>query len=622
MSVADKSEHSKPRQAFALAVVAMWGLIVAGGAAMLVGAVFVADWMMSEPSVDAGNVAIEPGKHPELWVREYAGGSWSPPRPWTGAWSEISAETSRVMVSAAGFVPELFEVARYRDQRLPDLKQMAVLSIAVHGPGRSVVAGEAVTARRTALGEYPQELADLAAEFRAHTPGETADSGVIEFHLIPDVVYEVSLPDRSVEQLGILTRFREVTLHAGERRSMAFMPLSADDALIGWLRTRDGEPCGSARVALRSWQQTSGVSITQDLMVTRTGPNGAFVLEGRVPTAAVQVEAGADDPKRHALWVEWKPYTGAVLRGRFAVEAWAGIQEIGALTLPENVTIEIRAIQNGKPLPGANVKLWVNEELELEVLTDDMGKATFVGLPRGFPAECLVEAPSQDRKRADVSHLMAGGGSIDVELAYTPGVPAGTVTFTFDRRAHGFADNEVLTLRYQIHEPGVPSRKWAGGGEKLSRTANSTAVVGPPGEYLFWIGTTPMMGRPRKLTSIPQRVRLNAGDVHAIKCEFFEWAELIVETDISDEEAAVFAGVRTPDRLTIMGDAELTGTISPRRATIKYYVPPHGDYILEAYAEPRGVERSSRTRKWHRIELKPFKPGEVRTLKIERFWSD
>ncbi len=576
----------------------------------------------NEKTEPGETLAVEPRRYSGLGVREYAGGSWSPTRPWTGAWTEISAETSRVMVSAAGFVPELFEVARFRDQRLPDLKQLAVLSVAVHGPGRSVVAGEAVTARRTALGEYPQELADLAAEFRAHTAGETADSGVVEFQLIPDVVYEVSLPDHSVERLGILTRFREVTLHAGERRSMAFMPLSAADALVGWLRTRDGEPCGNARVALRSWQQTSGVSITQDLMVTRTGPNGAFVLEGKVPTSAVQIEADADDPKRHALWVEWNPEAGAVLRGRYSVEPWAGIQEIGALTLPENVTIEIRAIQDGKPLPGANVKLWVNEELELEVLTDDKGKAAFVGLPRGFPAECLVEAPSQDRKRAEVSHLMAGGGSIDIELAHTPGVPAGTVTFAFDRKAHGFADDEVLTLRYQIYEPGVPGKKWAGGGEKLSRTANSTAVVGPPGEYLFWIRTTPMRDRPRKLISIPQRVRLNAGDVHVLKCKFFEWAELIVETDISDEEAAVFAGVRTPDRLTIMGDAELTGTISPRRATIKYYVPPHGDYMLEAYAEPRGVERSSRTRKWHRIELEPFKPGEVRTLKVERFWSD
>ncbi|MBX3458350.1 MAG: carboxypeptidase regulatory-like domain-containing protein [Planctomycetes bacterium] len=578
-------------------------------------------WLINSPG-ETANVALVADSYRNLVVREHAAGTWTGPRPWTGSWDEIDTDAARIIVSADGYVPEMFDVAKHRNERLPDLKQLAFLSVAVQGPGNSVVAGEEVTARRLGLGEYAQELAELEPAFKDVTVNETADNGVTEIQLIPNINYEITLPDQSVEELGILIRTREVTLKPGERRSIAFTPLSAGDALVGWVQTPDGEPCSNARVALRSWQETSGVSLTQDLMVARTGPNGVFALEGKVPQAMVRVADDTAEPGRHSLWIEWKPPAGTVVRGRFAVEPWAGIHDIGPFILPDNVTIKIRAIQNGKPLSGATVKLWVYEELELEALTDNDGFAAFPGLPTGLPADCLVESPGKDRKRADLAHLMAAGGTVEVDLPYSVAIPAGTVTFEFDRKAHGFADNEVLTIMYQIYEPGVPSRKWAGGGEKLTGAGKSTAVVGPPGEYLFWIRARSMRDRPRKAISVPQRVRLSAGDTHEIKCEFFEWAEIYIDTDISPDAAAVFAGVRTPDRLTIMGDAELTGSITTKRGPVKYIIPPHCDLVLEVYAEPKGVPRSPYTRKWHQIELEPFKPGEVRAIKIDQFWSD
>lgn len=563
-------------------------------------------------------IAAYSDTYPGLTLRELADSGWSEPRSWSGDWSDVSPEASRIIVAADGFVPAVYRVEAHRGLILPPLKRSARLSAAVIGPERSVVVGETVTATRAVDNPVSAELLEFYPFMGVQQISKTDDNGLVELMLLPETNYTITLPSDTVEELGIVYRSTQATLAPGETKHIVFSPVTAAESLAGWIETPTGEPCTNARVALRSKQDGGNVILNEDLLVTRTGPNGAFILEGKVPAPRVRMESRDPSTIEYSLWVEWTSPDDRKVRGYWPVEPWEGRSELGRMTLPQNVSVTVSVTQGGQPLPGARVRICVASQLEMDAITDEAGHALFEGLPAMLDADCIVESPDMIRGKADLTSAMKEGGTITVALEspWLPATKVGTATIKFDRAAHGIASDKKIIFKCQYYEPGTPRRRTAlGGGWDIPAGADSVEL--PAGHCMVY-GCVNLT----KLVTQPHYLHLRGGETYEFKAVFEEWGELLVDTDVPKDVASVYVGIKTLEGLHIDGDIELTGVFTKRKGPFKLRIPPHGEYKARIYAEPMGVPRGPMTRKWHEIELEPFKPGEVRRITIQQWWQD
>lgn len=563
-------------------------------------------------------MAVATDTYANLQLRERINGEWTDLRPWSGNWIHVDQDASDILVAATGHVPTVLPVDGRRGKLLDPLEPSARLSVVVLGTNGMIVRGETVSitlSNDKAIAKR-RGLHDL---WLASHKSTTNEKGVVEFELLPNEEYRVGLPDDSVLKLGITQRTKKVLVAGGATRVLSFSPRDPN-ALCGWVCLENGTLCANAKVTLKSVQQNKGVDIVQELLIERTKSNGAFVFDRRsIPKPPLRVASNGKNDVRYLLSIEYRDSDDQWKRGRFPLDDWFDHRRDLRCEMPPNTTVKILVERRESPEQDASVTLWVNDDLKFQTKTDSRGWATFEGIEVGAALECLAETEEEERKKANLGRLSDNGNTftVVVPVSVAEGIERygyGYVKYVFTNKSLDLS--KMKTFVYHVtYETGNPDNRFSSGGDTWD--PKKPTPVPSIGECMVYAKNV-----TNKQITAPQRVRISRGETIEVKGKLVQWAEISVSTDISSKEALVFAGISTHDDLSIAGDYELTGGISRKLDRYELILPPNGEYKLVIYAEPRGVPKSYKTRKWREIKLKPFKPGERREIKIEKFWDD
>jgi len=314
-------------------------------------------------------------------------------------------DVDEVVVYREGYVPQSVKAYLIEENWIPpNLEPLAELWVTVH-VGQSVLAeDEVVTVEALEPLPVPKGLDAILPDVSAVREVVPGESGVAVVRVLPGVPYSVA-----PRGWGYSPESRTVQAEAGNIQAVPFFMLLDNPQWGGRVAGLAGEPLDEAVVTLKETSVRGGASITRDIAQTTTAVNGAFVLVGGLLQAPLDVDSqgGVSDL---SLWVR---SPAGIVRLLDVPRADTGkVVDVGLIETDAPRSLAIVASRDGEPVVGATASLWIDDRLNLEAVTDSMGRCSFVGLPRGPRYWLSVTTSRGDRFASNVS--------LQVEFAVDP----------------------------------------------------------------------------------------------------------------------------------------------------------------------------------------------------------